>query len=108
MFPDPIKSRGKEMWYTVASGMISGEFQGIRLKIDKKLTKLYFTDKDGKRRYINHFSIASFIEFLTIVTHASEIFDYQTDWSERYLKRFVTNLSTDERFRMNEDVDDVR
>ena len=108
MFPNPIKSRGKEMWYTVASGMISGEFQGIKLKIDKKSESLYFTDESGKRRCINQFSIASFIEFLTIVTHTSEIFDYQTDWSERYLKRFVTNLSTDERFRMNEDVDDVR
>ena len=108
MIPDPIKSRGKEMWYTVASGMISGEFQGIKLKIDKKSESLYFTDESGRRQCIEHFSIASFIEFLTIVMHTSEIFDYQTDWSERYLKRFVTNLATDERFRMNEDANDVR
>lgn len=102
MFSDPIKSRGKEVWYTVASRMILDAFNGIELAIDKKLENLYFTDEEGERRRVSNFSIASFKEFLTITTHTSEIFDHQTDWSEKYLKRFVANLLADDRFRTNE------
>lgn len=102
MFSDPIKSRGKEAWYTVASRMILGAFDGIELAIDKKLENLYFTDEEGERRRVSNFSIASFKELLTITTRTSEIFEHQTDWSEKYLKRFVANLLADDRFRTNE------
>lgn len=102
MFSDPIKSRGKEAWYTVASRMILGAFDGIELALDDKLENLYFTDEEGERRRVSNFSIASFEEFLMITAHTSKIFDYQTDWSEKYLKRFVANLLADDRFRTNE------
>lgn len=98
LYPDPINRRDRSRWYTAASRMISSDFKHIYLKIDKLSDRLYFTDEDGKRQFISNFSVASFIEFLEIAMHTSEIFTYQLDWSEQDLKKFVMSLLEDESF----------
>lgn len=96
MFPRPIGLNDEDRWYTVAARMLLDAFTEIRLEINHRASRLYF--EDGTRRYIDHFSVSSFAEFLEIVLHTSELFDYQIDWSERDLKKFLANLLEDERF----------
>lgn len=98
MFPRPIGLRDEDRWYTVAARMLLDAFTEIRLEINHRANRMYFGDEDGVRRYINNFSVSSFAEFLEIVLHTSELFDYQIDWSERDLKKFLANLLEDERF----------
>ena len=75
---------------------------GIELEINHRANRLYFRDEDGTRQYIDHFSESGFAEFLEIVLHTSELFDYQLDWSEKNLERFLANLRENERFIMHE------
>lgn len=98
MFPRPIGLHNEDRWYTVAARMLLDAFTEIRLEINHRANRLYFGDEDGTRRYIDHFSESSFAEFLEIVLHTSELFDYQLDWSEKNLKRFLANLRENERF----------
>lgn len=98
MFADPVGTRNNSKWYTVASKMLSNEFRRVQLQIDKLSDRLYFTDIDGERRFISHFSVESFSEFLEIAIHTSEIYDYQLDWSEQDLKKFVYSLLDNESF----------
>lgn len=98
MFADPIGHRNNAKWYTVASRMLSNEFRRVQLQIDKLSDRLYFTDIRGERRFISNFSVDSFSEFLTIAMHTSEIYDYQLDWSDQDLKKFVTSLLDNESF----------
>lgn len=102
MFPNPIGLHDEDRWYTVASRMLLDAFTEIRLEINHRANRLYFGDEDGTRRYIDHFSVSSFAEFLEIVLHTSELFDYQLDWSEKNLKRFLANLRENERFITHE------
>ena len=98
MFLKPIGLHDEHRWYTVAAKMLLNVFTGIRLEINHQSNRMHFTDDYGKRQCIDDFSASSFAEFLEIVLHTSDIFNYQIDWSERDLKRFLTNLQEDERF----------
>lgn len=98
MFPDPIGLHNKRRWYTVAARMLLNAFTGIDLEINLRSDRLYFEDENGDRRIIDNFSVSSFAEFLEIVLHTSDIFNCQLDWSERDLKKFLTNLLEDKRF----------
>lgn len=98
MFPKPIGMHNEHRWYTVAARMLLDEFQRINLQINERSCQLYFTDDYSERQCINDFSIASFAEFLEIMLRTSELFNYQLDWSERDLKKFLENLQEDERF----------
>lgn len=98
MFPRPIGLHDEDRWYTVAARMLLNAFMGIELEINHRASRLYFRDEDGTRQYIDHFSESSFAEFLEIVLHTSELFDYQLDWSEKNLKRFLADLRENERF----------
>lgn len=100
MFPRPISLNDEDRWYTVAARMLLDAFTEIRLEINHRASRLYFGD--GTRRYIDHFSESSFAEFLEIVLHTSELFDYQLDWSEKNLKRFLADLRENERFITHE------
>lgn len=102
MFPNPIGLHDEDRWYTVAARMLLNAFMRIELEINHRASRLYFRDEDGTRQYIDHFSVSSFAEFLEIVLHTSELFDYQLDWSEKNLKRFLANLRENERFIMHE------
>lgn len=98
MFPRPIGLHDEHQWYTVAARMLLDEFQRINLQINEHSCQLYFTDDYGKRQCIDDFSVASFAEFLEIMLHTSNVFNYQLDWSEKDLKKFLENLQEDERF----------
>lgn len=98
MFPKPIGLNDENRWYTVAARMLLNVFTEIELEIDCRSDRLYFVDEDGHRQCINNFSVSSFAEFLEIVLHTSDIFDYQIDWSEHDLKKFLAKLLEDERF----------
>ena len=98
MFADPIGHRNNAKWYTVASKMLSNEFRRVQLQIDKLSDRLYFTSIDGERRFISNFSVDSFSEFLAIAMHTSEIYDFQLDWSDQDLKKFVMSLLDNESF----------
>ena len=102
MFPKPIGLHDDHRWYTVAAKMLLNVFIEIRLEINYQSNRMYFIDENGDRQCINDFSIASFAEFLEIMLHTSNVFNYQLDWSERDLKKFLTNLQEDERFVTNE------
>lgn len=102
MFPNPIGLLDEDRWYTVAARILLNTFMGIELEINHRASRLYFRDEDGTRQYIDHFSESSFAEFLEIVLHTSELFDYQLDWSEKNLKRFLANLRENERFITHE------
>lgn len=97
MFPKPIGLNDEHRWYTVAARMLLNVFTEIELEIDCRSDRLYFVDEDGHRQCINNFSVSSFAEFLEIVLHTSDIFDYQIDWSEHDLKKFLAKLLEDER-----------
>lgn len=101
MFPNPI-GYDERRWYTVASEMLLNEFRRIDLKIDDHADCLYFTNDYGERQFVSEFSIGSFAEFLMIMMHTSEIFDYQLDWTKQDLTRLVISFSTDVRFRSEE------
>ena len=98
MFPKPIGLHDEHRWYTVAARMLSNVFTAIELEINYQSNCLYFIDEDGNRQCINDFSVSSFAEFLEIVLHTSDIFNYQLNWSERDLKKFLADLQEDERF----------
>lgn len=98
MFPKPIGLHDEDRWYTVAARMLLNAFMRIELEINHRASRLYFRDEDGTRQYIDNFSASSFAEFLEIVLHTSELFDYQLDWTEKNLKRFLANLRENERF----------
>lgn len=98
MFPKPIGMNNERRWYTVAARMLLDEFQRIKLQTNNHSCQLFFTDDYGDRQCINDFSASSFAEFLEIVLHTSDVFNYQLDWSERDLKKFLANLQEDERF----------
>lgn len=98
MFPKPIGLHDEDRWYTVAARMLLNVFMKIDLEINYQSDRLYFIDEDGNRQCINDFSISSFSEFLEIMMHTSDIFNYQLDWSDRDLKKFLANLREDERF----------
>lgn len=102
IFPNPIGRHNEARWYTVASEMILNEFRRIGLKIDNHSDCLYFTNDYAERQCVSKFSIASFAEFLMIVMHTSEIFDYQLDWTKPDLTRLAISFSTDVRFRSEE------
>lgn len=102
MFPNPIGLHDEDRWYTVAARMLLNVFMKIDLEINYQSNCLHFTDEDGNRQCINDFSISSFSEFLEIMMRTSDIFNYQLDWSDRDLKKFLANLREYERFVANE------
>lgn len=94
MFPNPIGLHDEHRWYTVASRMLLNEFKRIGLEINDRSDRLYFINDCRERQFVSEFSISSFAEFLEVVMHTSEIFDYQLDWSKKDLTRFVISLVT--------------
>ena len=98
MFPKPICLHNERRWYTVAARMLLNVFIEIRLEINYQSNRMHFIDEAGNRQCIDDFSVSSFAEFLEIVLHTSNIFDYQLDWSEKDLKKFLANLQEDETF----------
>lgn len=98
LYDEPIGLYNRSKWYSVASKMLSGAFKGIQLKIDKLSDKLYYTDADGIRQYIDFFSVSTFSEFLEIAMYTSSIYKYRLDWTESDIKKYVTNLLEDETF----------
>ncbi len=102
MFPKPIGLHDEHRWYTVASRMLLNEFKRIGLEINDRSDRLYFINDCRERQFVSEFSISSFAEFLEVVMHTSEIFDYQLDWSKKDLTRFVISFVTNEQFRTNE------
>ena len=99
MFPNPIGLHDEYRWYTVASRMLLNEFKRIGLEINDRSDRLYFINDCRERQFVSEFSISSFAEFLEVVMHTSEIFDYQLDWSKKDLTRFVISFVTNEQFR---------
>lgn len=102
IYPDSIGRRDRDRWYEVASEMLLNEFRRIELKIDKSLNNLHFTDDCNNRQFVIDFSISSFVEFLEIVLHTSKIFNYQRDWSNKDLTKFIASLLANEQFRTDE------
>lgn len=94
----PIGLRNRSNWYSCASELLSGALSDAKIQINKLSDRLYFTNDKGLRQYINYFSVDSFAKFLRIVLHTSEIFDYQVDWTEDLLRKFVESLLTSSAF----------
>lgn len=97
-YPDPIGLKDKSKWYSVASRFLTNAFKEVRLQIDKLSYKLYFIDKSGQRTFVEDFTTSSFIDFLEIVLHTSDIFQHQLDWTNDLLTKYVYSLLDSEEF----------
>ena len=107
MYPDPIGLGRNSQWLTVASKMLSNEFSQIKLQIDKLSNRLYYTDNEFVRRRIDYFTVESFSEFLEIVLHTSKTFQFQLDWTEIDLKKYVLNLLENPTFSIESISNDI-
>lgn len=96
--PHPIGFRDKSKWYSYASRFLTNAFMGANLQIDRLSNKLYFTDSSNDRVFIENFTEASFVSFLEIVLHTSDIFDKQIDWTADLLNKLVESMLNNEEF----------
>ena len=96
--PNPLTTRDKAKWYSVASNFLINAFIGAKLQIDKISRKLYFTNDKDERVFIENFSVDSFVSFLDIVLHTSKIFEVQIDWTKDLLVKFVDSMFDSETF----------
>lgn len=97
-YPDPISLKDKSKWYSVASRFLTNAFKEVKLQIDKLSYKLYFIDASGQRTFVEDFTTSSFIDFLEIVLHTSDIFQHQLDWTNDLLTKYVYSLLDSEEF----------
>lgn len=107
MYPEPIGLGRNSQWFTIASKMLSNEFYRIKLQIDRLSNRLYYTDANGVRRRIDFFTEDSFAQFLEIVMYTSSIFNFQLDWTESDLKKYVTNMTDSPSFCIDAITNDV-
>ena len=106
-YPDPIGLKDKSKWYSVASRFLTNAFKEIKLQIDKLSYKLYFIDKSGQRAFVEDFTTSSFIDFLEIVLHTSDIFQHQLDWTNDLLTKYVYSLFDSEEFSTDSITNDI-
>lgn len=97
-YPEPIGLKDKSKWYSVASNFLTNAFKTAKVQINRLSGKLYFTNLEGERVYIEGFSKSSFVSFLGIALHTSKIFDYQIDWTNDLLVKYVTFMIEDDLF----------
>lgn len=97
-YPEPIGLKDKSKWYSVASKFLTNAFKTAKVQINRLSSKLYFTNLDGERVYIEGFSKSNFVSFLEIALHTSKIFDYQIDWTNDLLVKYVTFMIEDDLF----------
>ena len=106
-YPDPIGLKDKSKWYSVASRFLTNAFKEVKLQIDKLSYKLYFIDKSGQRTFVEDFTTSSFIDFLEIVLHTSDIFQHQLDWTNDLLTKYVYSLLDSEEFSTDSIANDI-
>lgn len=106
-YPDPIGLRDKSRWFSVASRFLTNAFKSAKLLINRSSCKLYFTNENNKRVYIEAFSVHTFIEFLDIVLHTSSIFKYQIDWTDDLLRKYVTSILDSDMFSTDSISNDI-
>ena len=98
----PFSTKDKSVWYSKFKSYLNDAFSEIKLTIDLLHKRLIYTDRKSKeRKSIDNYSPVSFIKFLQIVLHTSEIFDIQCDWTEDLLTRFVNDLEKDDDFSLS-------
>lgn len=97
-YPEPIGLKDKSKWYSVASKFLTNALKTAKVQINRLSSKLYFTNLDGERVYIEGFSKSNFVSFLEIALHTSKIFDYQIDWTNDLLVKYVTFMIEDDLF----------
>lgn len=98
VFPEPIGIRDKSKWYSVASKFLTNAFKSAKVRINKLSNKLYFVNAKDERSYIDSFSLHTFSSFLEIVLHTSDIFNFQIDWTDDLLKKYVAFMLESDEF----------
>lgn len=106
-YPEPIGLKDKSKWYSVASKFLTNAFKSAKVQINRLSSKLYFTNLKGERVYIEGFSKSSFVSFLEIALHTSKIFDYQIDWTNDLLVKYVTFMIEDDLFSTDSIANDI-
>lgn len=106
-YPEPVSLKDKSKWYTVASRFLTNAFKTAKVQINRLSGKLYFTNLDGERVYIEGFSKSSFVNFLEIALHTSKIFDYQIDWTNELLTKYVSHLLESDEFSTDSITNDI-
>lgn len=106
-YPEPIGLKDKSKWYSVASRFLTNAFKTAKVQVNRLSSKLYFTNSEGERLYIDGFSKSSFVNFLEIVLHTSKIFDYQLDWTNDLLVKYVTFMIEDDLFSIDSIANDI-
>lgn len=107
VFREPIGLRDKSKWYSIASKFLTNAFKSAKVQINKSSNKLYFIDAEGERSYIESFSLHTFSSFLEIVLHTSSIFDFQLDWTEDLLKKYVVSILESDEFSTDSVLNDI-
>lgn len=98
VFREPIGIRDKSKWYSVASKFLTNAFKSAKVRINKLSNKLYFVNAKDERSYIDSFSLHTFSSFLEIVLHTSDIFNFQIDWTDDLLKKYVAFMLESDEF----------
>ena len=107
LYREPIGLKDKSRWYSIASSFLTNAFRAVKLQIDKLSDKLYFTNAKNERVFIEEFSIGSFADFLEIVLHTSEIFEYRLDWTNDLIIRYVTSMVEGDQFSTDSITNDI-
>lgn len=107
LYREPIGLKDKSRWYSIASSFLTNAFRAVKLQIDKLSDKLYFTNAKNERVFIEEFSIGSFADFLEIVLHTSEIFEYRLDWTNDSIIRYVTSMVEGDQFSTDSITNDI-
>lgn len=107
LYREPIGLKDKSRWYSIASSFLTNAFRAVKLQIDKLSDKLYFTNAKNERVFIEEFSIGSFADFLEIVLHTSEIFEYHLDWTNDLIIRYVTSMVEGDQFSTDSITNDI-
>lgn len=107
LYREPIRLKDKSRWYSIASSFMTNAFRSVKLQIDKLSDKLYFTDANNERVFIEEFSLGSFVDFLEIVLHTSEIFEYRFDWTNDSIIKYVTSMIEGDQFSTDSITNDI-
>ena len=107
LYREPIGLKDKSRWYSIASSFLTNAFRAVKLQIDKLSDKLYFMNAKNERVFIEEFSIGSFADFLEIVLHTSEIFEYRLDWTNDLIIRYVTSMVEGDQFSTDSITNDI-
>lgn len=107
MYPDPITTKDRARWYSTASNFLINALKGAKVQIDKLSHKLYFTNHQDERVFIENFTAESFVSFLDIVLHTSKSFGVQIDWTTDLLNKFVNSILDNETFSTDSITNDI-